>query len=122
MAARKRTITKLTLAFAVACLLTITSAPVFSQNVEQLYQQGNAAQDKGDFSEAESIFRQVIKIDPNDAKAYYNLGIALSKQGKLKEAIEKYQRSLDLDPNLLGYAIANPTYVKSNISIYLLIN
>ena len=103
MAARKRTITKLTVAFTVACLLTITAQPVLSQNVEQLFQQGKTAQDRGYFSEAESIFRQVIKIDPNDASAHYNLGKALRQQGKLEEAVASYQQAIQLDPN---YAIA----------------
>ena len=99
MASRKWTITKLTLAFTVTCLLTITPQPVFDPNVEQLYQQGIAAYDKGDFSEAESIFSQVVQIDPNDAVAYYNLGIVLDYQGKLDDAASSLQRAIQLDPN-----------------------
>ena len=87
MAARKRTITKLTLAFVVACLLTITSVPVFSQNLEQILQQAIEAGNAGRLEKAESLFRQVLKIDPNNAIAYYNLGVALRHQGKLEEAI-----------------------------------
>ena len=99
MAARKRKISKVTLAFAIACLLTIRSAPVFSQNAEQLYQQGIAAYDRGNLSEAESIFSQVVKIDPNNADAYIYLGIALRKQGKLDQAIAAYEKAIQLDSN-----------------------
>ena len=99
MAARKRTITKLTLAFATACLLTIPSAPVLSQNANQLFQQGNAAHNRGDFAEAESIFRQVLKIRPDSSNTYNNLGSALYSQGKLDEAIANYQKAIKLNPN-----------------------
>lgn len=93
MAARKQTITKLTLACAVACLLTITPQPLLSQDIDQLYQQGNTAQSRGNFPEAENIFRQVINIDPDNAGAYNNLGNALSDQGKLEKAISSYQKA-----------------------------
>ena len=99
MAAKKQTITRLTLACAVACLLTIIPQPALSQDVDQLYQQGNAAQDRGDFSEAENIFRQVTQIDPNDSGAYNNLGNAQYYQGKLEAAIASYKKAIDLDSN-----------------------
>ena len=38
------------------------------------------------------------RIDPNHAKAHYNLGVASSKQGKLDEAIAEYKRAIIIDP------------------------
>ena len=99
MAARKRTLRKLTLACAVACLLTITSQPIFSQEVDQLLREGVSAGNRGEFSAAETIFRQIINIDPNNADAYYNLGLAQYHQGKLDKAIANYQQAIELDPN-----------------------
>ena len=99
MASRKWTITKLTLAFTVACLLTITTQPVLSQNVEQLFQQGNAAYDRSNFLEVESIFSQVVQIDPNNADAYIYLGNAQYEQGKLEEVIAYYKQAIQFDPN-----------------------
>ncbi|MEM9275243.1 MAG: tetratricopeptide repeat protein [Cyanobacteria bacterium P01_F01_bin.143] len=124
MAARKKTITKLTLAFAIACFLTITSASVLSQNINQLFQHGNAAQDRGDYSEAERIFRQVIEINPNDATAYNELGIALRKQGELEEAIANHQKAIQLNPNYanaynnLGNALADQGRLDDAIANY----
>ncbi len=124
MASKKQTITKLTLACVVACLLTITPQTVLSQDVDQLFQQGNAAYKQGDFSEVESIFRQVIKIDPNNAVAYNNLGIALRQQGKLEEAIASYQKAIELDPNYadvyinLGLALSDQGKLDSAIANY----
>ena len=124
MAARKQTITKFTLAFAVACLLTITPQSLLSQDASQLFQQGVAAGQRGDFSEAESIFRQVTEIDPNNAVAYYNLGLALSEQGKLEKAIASYERAIELDPNdavaynNLGIALSEQGQLEKAIASY----
>ncbi len=106
MALKKRKITKLTVAFGIGCLLTITpgsalstSGAVLFQKVEQLLQQGYDAVNARRVEEAESIFRQVIKIDPNNAEAYYNLGIALGQQRKLEEAVANFQQVIKLNPN-----------------------
>ena len=109
MALKKRKITKLTVAFGIGCLLTITpgsalstSGAVLFQKVEQLLQQGYDAVNARRVEEAESIFRQVIKIDPNNAEAYYNLGIALGQQRKLEEAVANFQQAIKLNPNNAG--------------------
>lgn len=36
---------------------------------------------------------------PNNAKAWSNRGVALSKLGKVEEALESFERALELDPN-----------------------
>ena len=117
MATRKWKISKLILAFATACLLTITSAPVLSQNVEQLYQQGVVTYGKGNFSEAESIFRQVIKIAPNKANAYIALGLVLDNQGKLEEAITNYEKAIQINPNdaIVHYNLGNALYKQGKL-------
>ncbi len=124
MASRKRTITKLTLAFAVAFLLNLSPQPLLSQSIDRLFRQGNAAQARGNFSEAERVFRQIIKINPNDAKAHNNLGIALRQQGKLDEAIASYQQAIKIDPNHadvhynLGNALYNQGKLEEAIASY----
>jgi tetratricopeptide (TPR) repeat protein len=42
--------------------------------------------------------RAIISVFPEDAEAYNRLGKALSESGKIKEAREAYQRSLELNP------------------------
>lgn len=49
-------------------------------------------------------YLEAIKIDPNDADAHYNLGIALGNQGKYEEAITSYLEAIKIDSN---YAIAH---------------
>ena len=68
--------------------------------IDELFRQGNAAQAAGRFAEAERIFRAVLRREPRNAAAYNNLGIALSNQGKLEEAIAAYAQAIVLKPDL----------------------
>ncbi|MBD2481227.1 tetratricopeptide repeat protein [Planktothrix sp. FACHB-1365] len=91
---RKSKLLPLVLIFSV-----LSYTPVgLGQSVEELFRQGNTAQDAGNYSQAETIFRQVIRINPQDVIAYKDLGNALYKQGKLEEAITYYQKAIQLDP------------------------
>jgi tetratricopeptide (TPR) repeat protein len=76
-----------------------TRVVVAQESVEQLWQQGNAAETAGKYDRAEEIWRKVIQINPKNAKAYNNLGNALSDQNKLDKAIAAYQKAIQLNPN-----------------------
>ncbi len=55
----------------------------------------------------EAVFRwkQVISIDPEDAKAHNNLGVAYEALGNMDEAIDAYQRAAELEPNNKYYRL-----------------
>jgi superkiller protein 3 len=53
---------------------------------------------KGNFEEAVKTLRLAIRLDPNRADAYDNLGNALVGLGNLDEAIEAYRRAIALYP------------------------
>jgi len=57
----------LSLALAAA---VFTAQPVFAQSIPELFRQGNAAYNAGNFSGSEQIFRRIISIDPNNSDAY----------------------------------------------------
>ena len=42
-------------------------------------------------------YKKAIRINPNDAVAYYNLGLAYGKLGLYKEAIEAYKQAIRID-------------------------
>ncbi len=109
--------------------LALTTALMFcgpglTQTIDQLFQQGNAAQASGQYAEAERIFRQVISLNPQDATAYYNLGNALYAQNKLEEAITAYNQAIALNPqdatayNNLGNALADQNKLEEAITAY----
>jgi len=57
-----------------------------------------ALRGKGDFTNAISEYREVMRIDPRYSKEMYlNIGYTYMLQRRLEEAIEYYQRALDID-------------------------
>jgi len=50
----------------------------------------------GKYDEAIKFFDKVLEINPNFSEAWYGKAIALEKLGKIPEAIECYNRALDL--------------------------
>jgi len=55
--------------------------------------------DGGPMSEAETAIQELLRRSPKDAAAYHHLGVVFVRQGKLDEAIDAFQRSLELRPN-----------------------
>ncbi len=53
----------------------------------------------GRLSQAEKIYKQILKAQPNNSAAYNNLGVALKSQGKLDEAIACYRRAQKINPD-----------------------
>lgn len=55
----------------------------------------------------EAVFRwkQVIDINPKDAKAHNNLGVAYEALGKMDEAITAYQHATELKPKNKYYRL-----------------
>jgi Flp pilus assembly protein TadD len=54
--------------------------------------------DLGQESRAELLFRQVVKITPDQAASYNNLGYNLLLQGRYSEAISSLSRAYAIDP------------------------
>ena len=48
---------------------------------------------------AEKIFDFVVHINPNDARAWYNKGVALVNLGKHDEAIKCFDKAIKINPN-----------------------
>jgi len=67
--------------------------------LEQLYQEGRAAYEAGNFTVAAEKFARVVEADPTHVNALVNWGAALARNGQALEAISKYQLALARDPN-----------------------
>jgi predicted TPR repeat methyltransferase len=59
---------------------------------------GNAFLNQDKLDEAISYYRKAVRLQPDNAGAFNNMGFALEKQGKLDEAIAAFQRAAHLDP------------------------
>jgi rhomboid protease GluP len=105
------------IALAILLLIAGTSVAVAVQqeSASALIMRGQRALKNGDFTTAESLFRQAATRDPDSGEVLFYLGVALSEQGKMTEAIPTYQDSLRLEPKLaeahwnlaLAYAALN---------------
>jgi tetratricopeptide (TPR) repeat protein len=51
------------------------------------------------FTEAAEIYAKLIDLDDQSAEGYNSLGRMLAAQGKYEEAVEKLQKSIQIDPN-----------------------
>lgn len=66
---------------------------------EAHFQLASLSERMGAFQQAETSYRQAIRIRP-DAAAYNNLGNVIGGQGRLKEAMDAYREALRLEPDL----------------------
>jgi tetratricopeptide (TPR) repeat protein len=112
-----------------ALVLTLSMAGMpqlaVAQTIEELFQQGNAAQKAKNYSQAEAIYRRIIQIEPNNAKAYYKLCYVLDDQNnKLDDAVAACRKSIALNSNnaetyyLLGYVLQRQGKLEEAIAAY----
>ena len=69
--------------------------------------QANEAYERGEYSEAESLYRQALRENPENYKLHFNLGNALANQGKFDEAIEAYESFKSRSQNAQERALAD---------------
>jgi len=77
-------------------LLPLIVSPESAQNSH--YQQGNYHLANRQYKKAISEYKKAIKIDPNDADTYHNLGLAYERLRKYRKAIESYEKALEVSP------------------------
>jgi Tfp pilus assembly protein PilF len=60
---------------------------------------GNWFREEGDPVKAEQTYRDALPWNSHDTTVHNNLGIALKEQGRFREALDCFQRVLEIDPN-----------------------
>ncbi len=68
------------------------------ENISELVNNGSQFLIEGDFEKALSYFEQAIIIKPNDPDLLNKKGVALRGLGRFDEALECFNKSLQLDP------------------------
>jgi tetratricopeptide (TPR) repeat protein len=66
------------------------------------FNEATAKVQQGDFEGAIIILKKMIEDTPEDANAYYLLGISYLKKGMLPEAAEAFTRTMELVPKFAG--------------------
>lgn len=96
--------------FSFLILLTFLSAvPVCAQTDERklaqvraYYESARTLEGKGNWAEAEKLWRAALDLAPDDARAWTNLGVALNRQHKEDGALAAWKQAIALDPKLAG--------------------
>lgn len=91
-----------------ACLLLFSLSPALAgqandevtPEVQQLYAQAKAAQQRGDSAEAIEKYRAMIRLAPHLAAAYNNLGMLYFNTHDYAHASEVLKRGLELHPDM----------------------
>jgi tetratricopeptide (TPR) repeat protein len=61
--------------------------------------QGVTDANSGDYDKAITIFREAIKLDPENGAAFGNRGLAYAKKGDFDQAIADFDEAIRLNPN-----------------------
>ena len=70
-----------------------------TERVEELLDKGNEARDAKKYADAESAYKEVLKLKARDARAAYGLGNVYSDQQRWDEAEAAYRNSVAWAPN-----------------------
>jgi Ca-activated chloride channel homolog len=76
-------------------LLLVFTTTLYAQNANNDIAKGNEAYRKGDYDEAAKNYQTVLKKDPSNIIARFNLANALQKQDNIKEANKNYDEIVD---------------------------
>ncbi len=68
------------------------------KEIINLVKNGRDLIDKGNFEEALSFFEQALLLNQNDPELWNYKGVALRSMGRYEEALECFNRSLEIDP------------------------
>jgi tetratricopeptide (TPR) repeat protein len=88
------------LSFSLSAALARQAEDEVTPQVQQLYAEARAAQQKGDTATAVSKYRAMIKLAPHLAAAYNNLGMLYFNDHDYAHAAEVLKRGLELHPDM----------------------
>lgn len=96
-AVQRLTILRVTLA---ALLLFSLAQQAFCQADQR--QAALSFEQRGDFAEAESAWKSIVKTHPDDAESFAHLGLLNAHRENYQEAITFYRKALALNPSMPG--------------------
>ena len=67
-------------------------------NIDDLVKKGKTLLEENKFEEALGFFEQALLLNQNDPELWNNKGVALRSIGRYDEALDCFNKSLELDP------------------------
>lgn len=67
-------------------------------DINDLFDKAIALSNQKRDSEAQKVFQQILKLDPKNADAYFNLGVIAEREEKLEQALRYYNQALHFNP------------------------
>jgi predicted TPR repeat methyltransferase len=92
--------------------------------MEDLFQQAKAMHDEGRLDEAADTYRELLRSDPENFKAYNNLGTVQEELEDFEAAVRSYRRALEISPDAapvhynLGHALQRQGQLEAAIDAY----
>ena len=78
-------------------------APILSgPDLREVFERAQRALTAKDYPSAESGFKEFLKLDPNSAAAYTNLGVVYLRTGRFAQASRALETAKKLDPQMVG--------------------
>ncbi|MDC0647927.1 tetratricopeptide repeat protein, partial [Candidatus Pelagibacter sp.] len=69
--------------------------------INQFLQKSLDELNKGNFQEAEKCYRTILKVQPKNIEAHYNLAVTLINSKKFNEGINSYQNAIKFKPDFI---------------------
>jgi superkiller protein 3 len=87
--------------------------PLESQDADEWLKFGNAHASLNQLDEALAAYQTVLKIKPDKAAAYTNIGVVYYQAGKFDDAVAQMKKALEIEPNdAETYYMLGATYVQ----------
>ena len=77
----------------------LSLATVQAQSLEKQIRKGNRQYRKGNYTEAEVMYRKALDTKPVSVEAQFNLGDALYRQENYQDAMEAFQKVVEMTPD-----------------------
>lgn len=77
--------------------------PQQQMTIDQAYKLGMQYHQAGQLAQAESIYRQILSVQPNHADAQHLLGLIAQQAGQFDASLELIGRAIAIDPNAVHY-------------------
>ena len=78
--------------------ISVLRQPATVEPVNPTLMQAYQALESGDFAKANTLYQQVLDMEPRSVDALLGLGAIAAKAGRIEQAAQHYQRVLELEP------------------------